>query len=266
MTATVVAPWWPAPAGPARVIVPIGLGVSRFALLKQQAQAAAASDADLVEWRADYLTDDLADCLDGEAGGDAQQVIVAQAVHLRRTVAPKPLLFTWRTAAEGGQTGPVADENYEALTKAVIEHQAADLVDVQMRHPAAPALIAAAWRAGVPAVGSWHDMAGTPSQAEIVTALAAAEAAGASIAKVAVTPHNPADVATLLAATAEQSAAAGIPLITMAMGELGLVSRIFGHTFGSQATFAALKEKETCLGQPALSNLRATWSALGNCS
>ena len=61
---------------------------------------------------------------------------------------------------------------------------------------------------------------------------------GADICKIATMPHSPADVLTLLDATrimAEEHA--DRPLITMAMGALGIVSRVSGETFGSAATF-----------------------------
>jgi 3-dehydroquinate dehydratase-1 len=61
---------------------------------------------------------------------------------------------------------------------------------------------------------------------------------GADVLKIAVTPTSPADVATLLAATAQAAAQAERPILTISMGRLGLVSRVAAETFGSCATFA----------------------------
>jgi len=209
-----------------------------------QAEAIAATDADMVEWRADGM-------------GTASQVgLVALALRLSAIVAGKPLVFTWRTADEGGLAA--TDAAYSALTRAIIDARAAALVDVQIRHPGAGRLIAAAKAAGVPVIGSWHDVGGTPPAPAIVAALADAEAAGADVAKVAVTARTPADVASLLAATRERFAVARIPLMTMAMGAVGLPSRLDGHRYGSQATFASVGPS-SAPGQPSLDDLRRAW-------
>jgi len=242
--------WWPSPHGPARVIVPIV--ASDAADADRQAQAIADCDADLVEWRADAWSGVLTP---GEA--------VELSCRLRNTVAPKPLIFTWRTAGEGGCATPAADERYREITAAVIDARSADLADVQINHPAAVHLLDTARNTGMPVIGSWHDVNGTPESEAIVAALAQAEVDGASVAKVAVTPHNPADVAALLSATAERAAVARVPLVTMAMGSLGLVSRVFGYVFGSQATFAVVGQS-SAPGQPSLLELRKAWdSSLG---
>ena len=66
------------------------------------------------------------------------------------------------------------------------------------------------------------------------------EQLGADICKVAVMPHTPEDVLTLLSATEERARVSGVPLITMAMGPLGTVSRVCGELVGSCLTFGTL--------------------------
>lgn len=75
---------------------------------------------------------------------------------------------------------------------------------------------------------------------------------GADIAKLAVMPHTPADTARLLEATAQAAQATGndTPLITMSMGQQGMVSRICGAAFGSCAGFATAGVS-SAPGQPA---------------
>ncbi len=54
-------------------------------------------------------------------------------------------------------------------------------------------------------------------------------------------PESPRDVLTLLAATERYVTTKGVrPAITMAMGPLGLVTRLAGETFGSSVTFGAV--------------------------
>ena len=80
----------------------------------------------------------------------------------------------------------------------------------------------------------------TPPREEIISRLERMEQLGADICKVAVMPHTPEDVLTLLSATEERARVSGVPLITMAMGPLGTVSRVCGELVGSCLTFGTL--------------------------
>lgn len=213
----------------------------------RQANLIAATDAEMVEWRADCL-----------AEAPDIGTIVATTKSLAAIVAPRPLIFTWRTASEGGRAA--TDERCEAILAAIIETSAAALVDVEIHHGAAAQLMTAAARADIPVIGSTHFVDHTPPPEVIMQVLEQAEQAGASVAKVAVAPLCPSDVATLLAATAKRAEQASVPLVTMAMGPLGLVSRVFGHVFGSRATFATIGVP-SAPGQPSLIDLRAYWAA-----
>ena len=77
-------------------------------------------------------------------------------------------------------------------------------------------------------------------------------------------PHTPADTARLLEATAQAAQATGndTPLITMSMGQQGMVSRICGAAFGSCAGFATAGVS-SAPGQPAVPALRTALDALG---
>jgi len=240
--------WWPEPKGLNRVIVPVAAATVEAA--EQQAKAIAESDADLAEWRAD--------CLAVPLPGAMLAVIAAS---LRDLIAPKPLLFTWRTADEGGQAPVEADAAYAEIVTAVARAHSADLVDIQIRHPAAATLLGVAKEAGLPVIGSWHEVAATPPVEQIEDALRRAWQMGADIAKVAVTPANQADVIALLTAATRTAGKLPIPLIAVSMGELGLVSRVFGQRFGSAATFASVGPA-SAPGQLELSRLKQMWAAL----
>ena len=187
--------------------------------------------ADLVELRIDRL-----------AAADA--VEVARAIDaVRAALDPAlPILFTCRTRTEGGGAD-LGESAHRALLLAAVAHEGVDAVDVEMALPEAvvAAVVTAADAAGVPVVMSFHDLAGTPSRAGILGRLRAQQDLGADLVKLACTPATPADVLTLLAATHEY--ASGVdsrPAITMAMGPLGVVSRLAGETFGSVLTFGAV--------------------------
>jgi len=254
-----VAPtWWPDPSGPTRVIVPIVATNARAA--QDQAMMIADTDADMVEWRADYLTEQakISRGIRMTRLPEADR-LVALASILRVLVAPKPLIFTWRTDTEGGQASSLGDSNYEAVTRAIIAAHATSLVDVQVRHPAAGRLIEEARNYKVPVIGSWHDTLRTPPEEVIVKTLAMIEETGVDVVKLAVTARRDDDVTALMNATAAREADAEVPLITVAMGEMGLVSRVLGHIFGSAATFATVGGA-SAPGQPTLADLRHLWA------
>jgi 3-dehydroquinate dehydratase-1 len=230
-------------AGRPAVVVPL-TSATPGALLADAATVAAAAP-DVVEWRVDHLAD-----LDPVRVVAAGRALVAALGGL-------PLLVTVRTAAEGGRAA-VDDDGYAALLLAALDAGLADLLDVEVGRGAGTvaSLVARAHAAGVPVVGSSHDFAGTPERDAIVARLLGMAEAGADVLKIAVMPHDPEDVLTLLAATVEAARRTDRPLITMAMGELGVASRVAGGAFGSAATFGTVGAP-SAPGQVELGALRA---------
>lgn len=212
-------------AGRSRVIVPITPATEAEAIT--QAAHATLSGADVVEWRVDSLAD----------------TSIEHACHiaaLLTTRIAQPLLATFRTAAEGG--APIESRSYEQLLHSLIASGSIDAVDVEFFHESGPAtvrkIMSYARDGGIPVIASHHDFSATPSAEKIVHILTQMADSGANIAKIATMPRTPADVATLLSATWEASTEVEIPVITMAMGPLGSLSRAAGGLFGSAATFA----------------------------
>ena len=213
--------------GRPKVILPI-VAQSEASIL-EQAAAFSTLNADCVEWRADWF----ADVLDTAA--------LTRCLHsLRDALGGMPLLVTFRTKAEGGETALTAGQ-YAAFCAAVCASGAADLLDIEFfpTGDALPGLIAQAHAAGLKVVCSSHDFQKTPPRAEMVARLTAMQRAGADLPKLAVMPTCRADVLELLAATAEMADChPETPVITMSMGALGAVSRLCGEAFGSAMTFA----------------------------
>lgn len=225
--------------GNTRVIVPL-TAATPDALLAEAATVAAAGP-DLVEWRIDPLL---------AAGHD-----LTVAVALRAALGKLPLLVTLRTAAEGGQF-EVTDPDYLDLVRGALNTGVVDLLDVELARATGTAAVRAAHEVQVPVVMSEHHFDGTPAESELVAALDRMLAADADVAKIAVMPNSPADVLTLLSATATVHARTDRPIISMAMGQLGAVSRIGGGVFGSAATFATVGAA-SAPGQLPLAEVRA---------
>lgn len=228
----------PAPAGPigsGRPCIIVPLVGRTLSALEDEIAALPGSPAQMVEWRADLFR---------EAEGVEDIVAVARRLRAAtrdRIAGGLPLLFTYRSTREGGE-GIAADRDYALLTEAVAGAGDADFVDVEFDSPLGPTVIDIARSEGASVIASAHDFERTPSAEAIIATLTGMEEAGADVAKVAVTPHTPADVLTLLTATARRREVARIPLVTMAMGPLGVITRLGGEVFGSAATFATVGE------------------------
>lgn len=184
---------------------------------------------DLVEWRADYLNDPE----------DGAEVLEALTI-LRRTLGNTPLLVSFRTEAEGGAYA-VTEEGYERFFERVLKSGDADLVDLETSFgPALSArMIARAHEHDVKVIMSRHYFHDTPAEEKLFSILKGMEEQGADIAKLAVMPKDADDVLKLLSATRKASVQLRCPVVTMAMGEVGTISRISGELFGSAITFGA---------------------------
>ncbi|MCY3031472.1 MULTISPECIES: type I 3-dehydroquinate dehydratase [Aerococcus] len=184
---------------------------------------------DLIEWRIDHFDDVL------------EEGAVAALSHKLKGACPKPLLITFRTQHEGGAC-QLDDEGYQKLYQTIIAEADFELLDIEMMMPEdmVTTLIDRAHQKGIKVILSNHDFDKTPKKETIIDRLSRMEEKGADIAKIAVMPNENADVVTLLNATFERYQVAETPLITMSMGQLGMVSRLAGELFGSQASFGAL--------------------------
>jgi len=175
--------------------------------------AALAPVADLFEVRADFVRDrDLA------------------ALLAART---KPILFTCRPESEGGR---FPDRDHEARRRLLSEavSRGFDLVDVEARAGLADVIAA---KAGRGLVVSWHDFEGTPEDLEAIHDRIAA--LHPDVVKIAVTARSVADLGRLLAFAAGHVGRPGPRLVALAMGPLGVASRILGGRYRAPFTFAS---------------------------
>ena len=193
------------------------------------AKAIKSLPTDIVEWRADWFEDVF-------KNEEVEKVLS----ELRNILGEIPILFTFRTADEGGEQ-KIEDASYLALNKSVVDTKFADLIDVEIysKEGVASELIDYAHQEEVRVIASNHDFQKTPEQAEIIARLEKMHELGADILKIAVMPNSEEDVYTLLAATKEMAKNAEQPLVTMSMSEMGIISRTSGEAYGSAMTFGA---------------------------
>ena len=205
------------------------------------AKAICSTEADLVEWRADWYED-----------VSAFSEVIKTADMLRSILGETPLLFTFRSAREGGEK-ELSLESYATLLESVAKTGFVDLIDVEVfsGDDAVKNIIQTAHAHGVKVIASNHDFEGTPAREELVARLCA------DILKIAVMPQTRSDVLTLLSVTEEMSSLhTSRPVITMSMGRTGTLSRLCGEVFGSAVTFASFG-KVSAPGQIAIEDLKA---------
>jgi 3-dehydroquinate dehydratase-1 len=227
------------------VITPL-VGGNRAEVLDEMA-AIVPKRPDLIEWRIDFF----------QAIGDVAAVIDT-ALAIRAAASGVPVLLTRRKASEGGQALAIGEAEVLAMYRAACEAKCVELIDYELsnRPKDIAALREVSKDAGIGMILSFHDFRATPDAAALDGKFAAAAALGADVGKVAVMPANERDVLELLAATSRARESLAIPLISMAMGGVGSLSRIVGWVYGSAATFAVGKSS-SAPGQIAIEDLRA---------
>lgn len=207
---------------------------------------------DVIEWRADYF--------DGiESGG----LVVSAGLALREITGKIPLIFTLRSSAEGGNPVSLSTQAMSALQLALTDLPF-EFHDIEMRQPTTLIhdLVHKVQARGGKTILSAHDFQGTPDNDALESLFLRAHQLGADVAKIAVMPQTPDDVLRLLAVTRRVSQMLPIPIISMSMGSLGIMSRIFGGVFGSALTFAS-GAGASAPGQLPIEDLRAMLNRLG---
>ena len=204
------------------------VGRSRERILAEAASVVP-KKPDIIEWRVDFFE---------EIHDSAAVLTIARA--LRGAAGELPIIFTRRSIKEGGEPIKIGDEEIVRLYDAVAASRLVDFIDFEMGNdPDHLRRVRDSTRAHeTRLILSYHNFAYTPGVEFLVQRFLEAERLGADVAKVAVMPRDRMDVLTLLTATALADAKGGIPLISMAMGPLGSVTRMIGGVFGSSLSFA----------------------------
>ena len=264
--------------GMPKVCVPL-TGASRMDLY-EEAEKVKDEKPDLVEWRADFYEDlfDISEMLE-------------TLKQLKKILDDIPLLFTIRTKAEGGNAG-ISMKDYVDINLAAAKGQA-DLIDVEvfsedmtgacekkrekivcgtdnesMKENAGnnvcvvkKELIQKLHETRVKVIASSHDFDKTDSKELLLERFQAMDTSGADILKMAMMPGCEEDVSVIMAATDEmRKKFTSRPLVSMSMGNLGVVSRVEGEGFGSSITFAAVGEA-SAPGQIPINELRERMKA-----
>jgi 3-dehydroquinate dehydratase/shikimate dehydrogenase len=144
-----------------------------------------------------------------------------------------PLLFTCLPRSEGGHWDDGDPGGRRDLLKEAAR-RGFDYVDVGFK---SGFLDVIAEKAGKGLVLSYHDLQGTPDDLDRLYGSMAEQ--GADVVKIAVTPRSIADLGRLFEFAARRAQAGGTPLVPLAMGPMGIASRILGGRYGAPFLFAS---------------------------
>lgn len=222
-----------------KICVPL-TGENQEDLLEEAAQVKALP-CQLAEWRADYMLD-----AQGKAGIREKAEQLKQVLGRLRAELDVPIIFTLRTAAEGGKAD-ISKEDYQWLNRTIAQSKIPDFIDLQVfeepgtvNEEQVRGFIKVAHENGTRVLLSSHDFEGTPDLEELLARFFVMQELGADLMKLAVMPKTEDDVFNLLEAAGMMRDNYGeIPFIAISMGELGAGTRICGGEFGSVITFAA---------------------------
>jgi 3-dehydroquinate dehydratase/shikimate dehydrogenase len=174
--------------------------------------AALAGLADLFEVRGDFVSD-----------LDLLEILRART---------RPLVFACRPVDEGGRWEDGESRRRMVLLEAV--KRGFDYVDVEFR---SDLLDVAMEKSGSGLIVSYHDMEGTPEDLGGLYVRMCDR--GADVVKIAVTPRSVADVGRVLELAARVAASRGKPLVAIALGPLGVITRLVGGRYRAPFTYAA---------------------------
>lgn len=216
--------------------------------IKYQSEQILLMDVDIVEWRCDFF----------------EHIFNIEKVcnllkEIKLILKEKPLIFTVRSKEEGGEIS-INKDDYINLYKKICEEKIVDAIDVELRlgEKNIKELASLAHSNNIKVIISKHDFEKTPSKDEMLEYLLQMQKLKGDIPKLAVMPNSYLDVIKLLEVTAIMKEKYNdTPIITISMGEEGIISRLSGQIFGSCLTFAS-GIKASAPGQIEIKDLRTS--------
>ena len=173
----------------------------------------------------------------------------------------KPWIACNRGINDGGLSQQSEAGRIEELLKAV--ELGASIVDIEIGTTKLPQAITLI-KPRAKCLLSFHDFEGTPHLYVLREIVQRQIDAGADICKVVTTAQRPDDNLTVLQLMAHFPQ---VPIVSLAMGNLGLASRILCPLAGGDFTYASIeRDKESAPGQMTVSELRNIYQMVGEWS
>lgn len=235
-----------------RVLTCIPLVARDEEVLLSQAREICELKPDIIEWRVD--------CFKNVSNVKS---IVEGLMDLSGIIGDMPLIFTLRHHNEGGQVILTQCKRLEIINESINTGHV-DILDVEMLNGVdfinkVKSLII---ENNTKLILSYHNFNETPDEEFMLDMIKKGEDLGADIVKIAVMPKNYGDVLKLLNVTYRSRDVINIPLISVSMGDIGMVTRMVGGLFGSDMTYAVGK-KPSAPGQIPIGDINAVLDILG---
>jgi 3-dehydroquinate dehydratase-1 len=209
----------------------------------QQLDVKKYSNADIIEWRADFLENEAA--------------ILEAAPLMFEKFKDFSILFTVRTAHEGGNLS-ISKKDYVKLLRTISKFDP-DYIDLEYfsYRKALPQLLDIKEKI----VLSYHNFFEFPT--DLTARMMKMQKEETGFVKVAIMAQRECDVLDLLQITRDFTMEYGHKFIGIAMGELGKITRVAGGLTGSVWTFAALEDNaQSAPGQITLPKMVEVLDAL----
>lgn len=210
----------------ARICIPV-MGKNKEEVLSQ-VRKVKNSQPDIIEWRIDYL--DTNNYLE-----------ILEAIH--NEVVDTPLIVTYRTLEEGGEK-QISLEEYSKICADIAKvgnKYNVEYIDVEayrLREHVKD-LIQLIQKENVKVIGSNHNFKKTPSIDKMSNIMTEMNQLGVDVCKMAVMPRKMYDITKLIRVSRKIKKVTNKPIITMAMGELGSITRVCTYLTGTSITFAS---------------------------
>ncbi len=174
--------------------------------------------------------------------------------------AKRPLIATNRPRRKKGDFSGPEERRVKILTQAAEE--GFEYVDVELGTSNLAKTVSLLKEKGAKVIVSHHDYFRTPDKAKLASLMVRSLKLEPDVCKIATTALATSDNLTVLAFL--QSNHRKTPLVTFAMGNPGVWSRILCPIYGGAFTYASLqKGRETAPGQLTVSDLRSIYGMLG---
>ncbi|WEG73001.1 type I 3-dehydroquinate dehydratase [Vagococcus intermedius] len=202
-------------------------------LILRIAREMAESDVDMVEWRLDYVVNEM----------DIEELL-RLFQKIRVILAEKELLVTLRTHLEGGSVR-VSKECYRQTYLGLLKTGLVDWLDIEAKRPLEwfNEVLVEANKQHCQIIASYHNFLETPSNSYLEKLVLDFMKINPDVIKIAVMPEFEEDVWRLLHWNQQTLQCLGqIKIIAIAMGELGKISRLVGGITGSYLTFTSFSK------------------------
>ncbi len=209
-----------------------------------EVEAALKTPCNILEWRADYYLNEIDDLAEKVESTEAHLEMIRILDDIDYVSGGMPLIFTIRGDRQGGKVSISREHAYD-LASLAAQSRLVDFVDMELldddnsfNEEQVIEQIYEIQSFGVRVIISYHDYKGMPSVTEINNLVRFMRSIGADICKIAGTVSNKAEAVNMIKASAYLTRGDQDPIIIIAMGEMGLMTRVAGGKYGSCISFA----------------------------